>query len=200
MTVCVKIPEFLAPHEREGVVYEIGQIYRDLEPERIDTLSRNRVYVDKVFEDRRDESYILKILHEKLFSTRVYNKTNMMPDGAFQALPFTTRHETQLSIYMDGDWYGWHRDHNDQWHRLLNFVYYLNLAGDFTGGELELSHRPEEIDDVNKLKANETIPPIDNTLILFPSYIWHRVKEVKMQSNHMLHGRITINGHIGFWQ
>lgn len=81
----------------------------------------------------------------------------------------------QFTIY-DGEnsHYGWHQDFLDfgenQMVRKLSVVLFLSDPKDYEGGEFQI---------YNYTKQMETIKPERGTIIIFPSYYPHRVRQVK---------------------
>lgn len=71
------------------------------------------------------------------------------------------------SIYEQGNYYEWHRD------RTPYLTFNLVLESAIKGGEFELS-----LDTQEPYKTAETLANTDNTLIIFPSFLLHRVKPV----------------------
>jgi PKHD-type hydroxylase len=100
----------------------------------------------------------------------------------------------QYSIYNEGDYYNWHNDQRESVYEdglsiKLSFTVFLNE--DYDGGDfqiVELSAEKElpklNVENVSAtLLVNEggmiTGPqPAAGTMIVFPSYLWHRVEPV----------------------
>jgi len=161
----------------------------------------SRVYVDDYFSNNRNKSKILQIIESVLF-TSVWSKYEGN-DVLLNLVPFTNAHETQYTVYETGGEYNWHLDVGMDHcvskdvpvkNRICNWIYYLN--DDFDGGELNLCYDKNiEINkesDFNKLKIDMKITPKENTLVIMPSDMWHKVNPVTKGK------RKTINGHIGF--
>ena len=187
----LKVDDFLHKESLFHVKNEIKNIHIHTKRQ-IDKLrSYRRLYLDEYFKNRYD-SYILTTIDQVLFSEEMKNIYNSTYDTAFRLLPKSTYHETQLTIYGNNHDYGWHVDDIDS--RLVNWVLFINIDSDFTGGNNEISY--------NELNDNPTpdiiTKPIDNTLIIMPCWVTHRVTPIKCDSSDILKGRITINGHIGF--
>ena len=100
----------------------------------------------------------------------------------------------QYSIYNKGDYYNWHNDqresaYEDGLARKLSFTVFLNEdydGGDFQIVELSAAKKLPKLNVENvsaTLLVNEggmiTGPqPSAGTMIVFPSYLWHRVEPV----------------------
>jgi len=97
----------------------------------------------------------------------------------------------QFTKYKKGQYYGWHCDNTDKPYQTLNkqdpmngkirklsVTVTLSNKKDYTGGELEFDLRnmnPEKKRNIRK--CNEILPK--GSLIVFPSFVWHRVCPVK---------------------
>ena len=100
----------------------------------------------------------------------------------------------QYSIYNEGDYYDWHTDqrgsvYDDGLIRKLSFTLFLNE--DYDGGDFEIAQLSAEKElpkiDVENVSASLLLndegfitqpQPSAGTMIVFPSYLWHRVKPV----------------------
>lgn len=113
------------------------------------------------------------LMEAKLLTLRPFIATQL------QIQPWVPSHlERQITLHSEGEYF---REHNDtglegdaSWSRVVSWVYYLN-DGYYSGGELKL--------------GSEMVPPVDNSLIVFPSSAWHQVCTV-----HGSGKRWTING------
>jgi PKHD-type hydroxylase len=97
----------------------------------------------------------------------------------------------QFTKYRKGQYYDWHcdswdrpyiREHpNDPSHgkiRKLSVTVTLSDPKDYKGGELEFDFRNKDPDKKpNILKCKEILPK--GSLVVFPSFVWHRVCPVK---------------------
>lgn len=107
----------------------------------------------------------------------------------------------QFTIYNKGQYYGWH---SDGWvhpynspedpgkHgkiRKLSSTILLNDASEFKGGEFEFDYRNTV--EESKHKVTELTEAGD--MIIFPSYIWHRVNPVKSGTRYSL-----VSWHLGW--
>ena len=93
----------------------------------------------------------------------------------------------QFTKYKKGQYYDWHcdswtkpyvREHeNDPSHgkiRKLSVTVTLSDPKDYKGGELEFDFRQNDPDKPNKkIKCKEILPK--GSLVVFPSFVWHRV-------------------------
>ena len=97
----------------------------------------------------------------------------------------------QFTKYKKGQYYDWHSDSwdkpyirqqpNDPSHgkiRKLSVTVTLSDPKDYKGGELEFDFRNKDPDKKpNILKCKEILPK--GSLVVFPSFVWHRVCPVK---------------------
>ena len=100
----------------------------------------------------------------------------------------------QYSIYNEGDYYNWHNDqresvYEDGLARKLSFTVFLNE--DYDGGDFEIVKlsAEKELPKLNVENVSATLlvneggmitgpQPSAGTMIVFPSYLWHRVEPV----------------------
>ena len=100
----------------------------------------------------------------------------------------------QYSIYNEGDYYDWHSDQRDAIYkdglvRKLSFTLFLNE--DYEGGDFEIARLfgAREVPRIDVENVNATLllndegmitqpQPSAGTMIVFPSYLWHRVAPV----------------------
>jgi len=100
----------------------------------------------------------------------------------------------QYSIYNEDDYYDWHSDQRDATYkdgliRKLSFTLFLNE--DYEGGDFEIARLSgaREVPRVDVENVSATLllndegmitqpQPSAGTMIVFPSYIWHRVSPV----------------------
>ena len=92
----------------------------------------------------------------------------------------------QFTKYKPGQYYGWHCD---SWEgvyekegptkgkiRKLSVTVSLSDEKDYTGGELEFQYRNKDNPKLTEV-CKEILPK--GSLVVFPSFVWHRVKPVK---------------------
>ena len=100
----------------------------------------------------------------------------------------------QYSIYNEGDYYNWHNDQRESVYenglaRKLSFTAFLNE--DYDGGDFEIVElsAEKELPKLNVENVSATLlvneggmitgpQPAAGTMIVFPSYLWHRVEPV----------------------
>ncbi|MGE0154407.1 MAG: 2OG-Fe(II) oxygenase [Reyranellaceae bacterium] len=120
--------------------------------------------------------------------------------GRFGLEPFEmASRDIQFTAHNDGDYYKAHRDWAPQTthHRRLTFVYYLHRQPrGFAGGGLRLFDTPQEGEGFFD-QAYATVLPLDNRLVVFPSYVWHEVEKIVCPGRLYEDSRFTLNGWLG---
>ena len=96
----------------------------------------------------------------------------------------------QYSNYNEGDYYDWHNDQHESAYgdgliRKLSFTVFLN--NEYEGGDFEICKLSgsKELPKINVTNISQKIitdegglQPSIGTIIIFPSYVWHRVAPV----------------------
>ena len=93
----------------------------------------------------------------------------------------------QFTIYKKGQYYDWHcdswdkpyvtQDHTNGKIRKLSVTVTLTDPKEYKGGELEFDFRNLDPDKKPNIRACTEILP-KGSLVVFPSFVWHRVKPV----------------------
>jgi len=93
----------------------------------------------------------------------------------------------QFTIYKKGQYYDWHCDSWDKPYvtqdntngkiRKLSVTVTLTDPKEYKGGELEFDLRNEDPDKKPNMRTCTEILP-KGSLVVFPSFVWHRVKPV----------------------
>ena len=115
------------------------------------------------------------------------NKANEMAGWNFQ---WDWSESCQFTKYKKGQYYDWHCDSWDRPYqrqqgdpsngkiRKLSVTVTLSDPKDYKGGELEFDFRNLDPDKPRKpVKCKEILPK--GSLVVFPSFVWHRVCPVK---------------------
>ena len=104
--------------------------------------------------------------------------------------------ECQFTEYSKGHFYQWHQDawpvpYSDTSNknllgknRKLSVTISLSDPKDYKGGELEFDLRDRVDGKPHYLKCKEILPK--GSIVVFPSYVWHRVKPVTKGVRHSL--------------
>jgi PKHD-type hydroxylase len=101
----------------------------------------------------------------------------------------------QFTIYKKGQYYDWHCDSWDKPYphegptkgkiRKLSVTLSLTDPKEYKGGELEFDLRNEDPDKKPNIRVCTEILP-KGSLVVFPSFVWHRVKPVTKGVRHSL--------------
>jgi len=138
-------------------------------------------------------------IYMDMFSEEMLKIYMSINETAFKLLHTSSNHETQLTVYGNKGEYKWHND--DIVYRLVNWILFIDIDSDFTGGENEISNDNinETFDETYHEKQTDIVTKHeDNVLIMMPCWVTHRVAPVFCKSKDILKGRISINGHIGY--
>jgi len=103
----------------------------------------------------------------------------------------------QFTIYKKGQYYGWHADafreptnepNNLNFHnkiRKLSVTVCLSDPSNYKGGDLQFDYREQDPD-----KPQEVVTCVEarkrGSIIVFPSYVWHRVQPVTKGTRYSL--------------
>ena len=103
----------------------------------------------------------------------------------------------QFTKYSKNQFYDWHNDGwdrpykrenpNDPFHnkiRKLSVTVSLSNPKDYEGGELEFDFRNQIPTKNKKIKCTEILPK--GSIVVFPSFIWHRVCPIKRGERYSL--------------
>jgi len=105
--------------------------------------------------------------------------------------------ELQLTASNDGEWFKAHRDGGQGvvTNRELTFVYYCHREPRaFSGGELRMYGPFEDGEQPGGTGASQTIVPMQNSIVFFPSHYLHEVLPTRCPSRQFADCRLTYNG------
>ena len=100
----------------------------------------------------------------------------------------------QFTIYKKGQYYDWHCDSWDKPYaegftkgkiRKLSVTVSLTDPKEYKGGELEFDFKQQDPDKPREIRTCKEILP-KGSIIVFPSFVWHRVKPVTKGVRHSL--------------
>jgi PKHD-type hydroxylase len=130
-----------------------------------------------------DDPWIYKEIHPYI------HEANRLAGWNFQ---WDYSEACQFTKYKLNQFYDWHCDswespynnpENQQTHgkiRKISMTCQLTDGSEYTGGELEFDFRQYDPDkrkkNIHAIQCKEIIPK--GTIVLFPSFVWHRVKPV----------------------
>jgi SM-20-related protein len=141
--------------------------------------------VDKRYKEMID-GYINKVLPDVLHQLGI------------EPFPIKRR-EYQLTASNDGAFFKMHRDKGPRaspvHSRVLTYVYYFNHEPKaFSGGNLQVYDTIKVDDHVMSALNFQTITPLQNQIVFFPSPLMHEVLPVDCPSQQFAASRFTFNG------
>lgn len=177
----------LAPHYKEAqVVAEGGKNVKK------NSLRKNDVvFIDEHYGPKRTFSDIITLLERHIFRDEEKRKIWDKDHTILRAIPLSSRSEIILSRYGNCDFYGWHTDNGISipCQRVMTVVYYINTEPEkFNGGSLIFKDGDTEL----------KVSPKHNRAVVFPSYLLHRVENVRVESEDVKDFRYSLNCFIGF--
>ena len=133
------------------------------------------------------ENWIYKEIHPFIRQANINAGWNFLWDWS---------ESCQFTKYNKGQYYDWHCDRwevpynqpNTMSHgkvRKLSVTLSLSDEKDYKGGELEFDFRNLDPDKKRNTRICKDILP-KGSLVVFPSFVWHRVKPVKKGSRYSL--------------
>ena len=93
----------------------------------------------------------------------------------------------QLGHYHEGDFYDWHIDsyinpvfqNDNPYNRKVSVTVFLNDPEEYEGGEFDLEMRgPKTEARTDNVERYDTFKLPKGSMLVFPSYVWHRVRPV----------------------
>lgn len=114
-------------------------------------------------------------------------------------VPMTANIERQMTAHNDGDFFKFHADagggDGGTSTRALTYVYYFNKEPrPFEGGALRLYYGEIDTETWEPPETFETIEPVNNRIVFFPSETWHQVMPITCDSKAFEDCRFTVNG------
>jgi hypothetical protein len=195
------IDNFLIEEDAERVLQECIDLKKVYMPARVfdgpsatkidEKYRKNEVvYLNDVFRSAPERSDILTIIKKKVWTEEC---KRLWHEGyyIFDIINYSTWHEAVISRYGDCGFYKKHQD--TRWdhitYRLVTLVYYINKVPEqFTSGSLILWHGDESV----------RVEPKHNRAVVFPSFTFHEVENVRMRSENWDGGRFSVNYWMGF--
>lgn len=152
------------------------------------------LYLDKTFENKRNQSKTLTYLHFAITDNPEFKMIMEKSPSIFPILSHLNTSETLVSRYGKCDFYGWHTDSipNITENRVLTISYYVNKEPNvFKGGSLIFLN--------NQTKEKKIIEPKHNRAVIFSSMdAFHSVEYVDLAGKNWEDGRFSIQFWLGF--
>jgi Rps23 Pro-64 3,4-dihydroxylase Tpa1-like proline 4-hydroxylase len=187
----VSMESFLPAADHRAVIARALELEKKFEVSEVTTGRndyRNSVMIG-------EDEIISPIFRERIrmAAVDVAHSLGLQLDGA----PNDDRIECQITAHLDG---GFFHAHNDcgaatTANRVLSYVYYFRARpSGFFGGELKLYETQIENGTSVIGRSYCMIPPDDNSIIFFPSHMWHEVLPTYVPSGAFCDSRFTVNG------
>ena len=191
--LCNEICDYGIRHKTAEGITGIGDTDRDLKSNPLTSVERKNI------KKRRDSNVVW--LDDKWITKEITPYINIANEEAGWNFQWDYSEPYQFTQYHQGQYYGWHCD---GWKapyqgantaiigkiRKLSMTISLSNPDDYTGGELEFT-----FGDVEPGKSKVvTCPPLKErgSIIIFPSFVWHRVTPVKSGTRYSL-----VSWHLG---
>jgi len=189
----VLFENFLQPEDHRAVVARTLQMESNFEPSKV-TSGRDDYRKSVLL---TEDEVIGPMFRQRIKKVAV--EAGLSLGVQLGNIPAEDQIECQVTAHLSGGFFQIHKDNgcSSTASRLLSYVYYFRARPNgFLGGELKLyNSRAEHCVDV----VGHTfflIEPKDNSLILFPSRIWHEVLPTYVPSGAFCDSRFTVNGWI----
>jgi hypothetical protein len=173
-------------------IYMPARVFDGPDATRIDPNYRTNevVYLDDVYRSCLERSDILRIMKSRIWTSEC---RELWHEGysLFDIINYSTWQEAVISRYGDQDFYRKHQDtrRDHITYRLVTIVYYVQRNdAQFTGGSLVLWEGEDSL----------RIEPKHNRAVVFPSFVFHEVESVHMESQEWECARFSLNYWIGF--
>lgn len=190
--VHIVVEDVLPPIINSMIQKEIERIIPYMQPGKVARGNTNQV--EKEFKSNSNvwlyqfyQAYppifdIGKNLEKYLWSDKLKEAFRETNDSLYMNTLYTDHSQMLLSKYTDNDHYNWHRDYNSM--LTINYMS-ANEPLEFTGGDFVLGNwgTQEEL---------TRIPFKNNSAVIFPSRIWHKVTPVSHKSEQQKTARFTI--------
>jgi len=126
------------------------------------------------------DPWLYNLIHPFIHSANIHADWNYTWDSS-EACQFTK--------YSKGQYYGWHCDtwdkkYKDQKVRKLSVTVTLSDPSEYEGGDLEFDFRNVDPDKKRNVVVADIKPK--GSIVIFPSFVWHRVKPVKSGTRYSL--------------
>ena len=131
----------------------------------VDSTNAKALCLDSLYNDR-NISNILRV-NRKIFSEDIKKSFSKLHDCCETFLDIN-RDETKVRYYHNGDYY---KPHIDARYQFVAFTYFYREPKRFSGGELVFP------------KYNYEFPCYNNSIIIFPGWVEHGVREVSIENS-----------------
>jgi Rps23 Pro-64 3,4-dihydroxylase Tpa1-like proline 4-hydroxylase len=146
-----------------------------------DLKSNSNIWLFDFYKKYPNRPNIARLFERGLWNENVKNIFKSMNDCLFRSILYTDNSQLLLSRYDKGDHYNWHRDYNDT--LTMNYMFAVEPIK-FKGGDFVLGSWDEKIEKVR-------IPFKNNSLVIFPSRVWHMVTPITETNGNSHDARFT---------
>lgn len=201
----LEIKNFLKPEQVKAIKSEV----RGLEDKFVSIdynpdFTNQRIMLDSY---RRQKHFVILDIFDNIWKDdKFMDKVTTEMDFAYQLMPWASVDETSIKIEMKNDKSTWHKNdarRKNGYLYLTSWMWYFKLDGDYIGGDIQFSYdkitSKDEWSPDKKPTTHITIKAEENTFVMFPGYLWHRISPLKFKHcKHLFEGRCAIVGHVGF--
>ena len=178
--ICDEIVNYGLRHKEDtGITGEMGRD-RDLKKQ---PLNKKEI---KDLKKKRDSNVVW--MNDRWIYKEIQPYINEANQRAAWNFNWNWSESCQFTKYKPGQYYDWHCDSWDGAYtregptkgkiRKLSVTVSLSDEKDYTGGELEFDFRQHDPDKGKRATVCKEILP-KGSLVVFPSFVWHRIKPVK---------------------
>jgi PKHD-type hydroxylase len=158
-------------------------------------LNKNPLNKDEIkdLQKKRDSNIVW--MNDRWIYKEIQPYVHMANQNAGWNFEWDYSESCQFTIYKKGQYYDWHADSWDKPYveegptkgkiRKLSVTVSLTDPKEYKGGELEFDLRNLDPDKKPNIHTCDQILP-KGSLVVFPSFVWHRVKPVTKGVRHSL--------------
>jgi hypothetical protein len=143
--------------------------------------SNSNIWLFDFYKKYPNRPNVARLFERGLWNDNVKNMFKSTTDSLFRSILYTDNSQLLLSRYDKGDHYNWHRDYNDT--LTMNYMF-ASEPTTFKGGDFVMGSWDEKVEKVK-------IPFKNNSLVIFPSRIWHMVTPVTETNGKLSDARFT---------
>lgn len=188
----IVVEDVLPPIINSMILKEIERIIPYMKPGKVSrgntnsvesTLKSNyNVWLYQFYQAYPPHFDIGKNIEKYTWSDKIKQAFKETKDSLFMNSLYTDTSQMLLSKYVNNDHYDWHRDYNQM--LTMNYMFSTEPQS-FSGGDFILG-------DWDRKEELVRIPFKNNSMIIFPSRIWHKVTKVHDFVGEQKHARFTI--------
>tara|TARA_R110000796_G_scaffold79813_2_gene176978 strand:- start:2008 stop:2652 length:645 start_codon:yes stop_codon:yes gene_type:complete len=190
------------PHKICDEIIKYGKLKKDSEVQALTGVASSKRDTNKnpltkkelkTIKKKRDSNVIF--MDDRWIYNEIQPYVNIANEQSGWNFSWDWSESCQFTKYSKGQYYGWHCDswekpyegNNESTGRIrkLSVTVSLSDPSEYEGGELEFDFRNRDPDKKrNTSKCTEILPK--GSLVVFPSFMWHRVRPVTKGTRHSL--------------